>query len=106
MSRFIIFFKCKEALAYNKKVLTKAGELACVMTEPEGWVEATAWSVPDSNTIPDCAKKFPSYESAEKFIKRWKGHPWYCVPNGEYEIIEVVPRMVQVQQGFEAAPKK
>lgn len=101
---FVIFFKCKQALAFDKTVLTKAGELAAVMEEPEGWVEATAWSVPDTNTIPGCAKTFDTYAEAEKFIKRWKGHPWYCVPNGEYEIVEVVPRMVTVQQGMERKP--
>lgn len=106
MSQFVIFFRCKEALSKCKAVVTRERELAAVMVEPEGWVEATAWAVPDTKTIPGCAKTFNSHESAEKFIKRWKGHPWYYVPNGEYEIIEVVPRMVRVQQGFEAAPTK
>lgn len=44
---------------------------------------------------------FATRKQAEKFIKGWGGHPWWVVPNGNYEIVEVRPRFVKVQEGWE-----
>lgn len=101
---FVVFFKCKQALAFDKKVLTKEGQLAVVMEEPEGWVPATSAAVHSTADIPRGVQIFLSKEKADTFMKKWKGHPWYYVPNGEYEVIEVVPRMVTVQKGWEHKP--
>jgi hypothetical protein len=38
---------------------------------------------------------FDDPKEAKDFVKKWKGHPWWCKPNGKYELIAVQPRMVQ-----------
>jgi hypothetical protein len=32
---------------------------------------------------------FNTYNEAEEFAKRWKGHPHWCKPSVGYEIVEV-----------------
>lgn len=97
---FIIKTQCFEAVSeYSKVVVTEEGEWVWVIEEPEGWVEATsrkACSLP-----PDDVLVFQTKEKALNFISNWKGHPWYNVPNGVYEIIEVVPRMKTIQDGWD-----
>ena len=98
---FVVRTECKQALAYDKSILTEEGEKVWVCKEPDGWVEATSSSAKWSDDPhPDCLT-FKTYESAEKFIKKWKGHPWYNTPNGNYEIIEVQRKYKQVDDGYQ-----
>jgi hypothetical protein len=107
MSKFVLIVESKEARSgYDNSVLTKAGDKFLVTIEPEGWVEATSsrWtgSLNESNGFPIRAKLFDSKDAAVKFGKRWKGHPWYCKPNGNFQVIEVKPIFKQVLDGYEA----
>jgi hypothetical protein len=99
---YIIKTQCKEATSQSGKVMTQEGKLVWVIEEPEGWVPATSSSVEFNNgCIPKDVLTFDTYKAAELFISQWKGHPWYVVPNGVYEIIEVVPRMKTIQDGWD-----
>ncbi len=91
----------RQVLDAHNDVITKKGERFLVMLEHEGWVEATSQRIEDSDAIHKDAKIFDTPEEAKAFIKRWEGHPWWCVPNGKYELVEVTPRYVQVFSGWE-----
>lgn len=44
---------------------------------------------------------FVTRASAIAFMEGFHGHPWDRMKEGPYEVIEVKPRMVSVQQGWE-----
>lgn len=95
---FVIRTECKKALSFDEKVLTQEGEKVWVCEDNEGWVPATGIH---SYNIPKDVKTFPTKDKAEKFIKTWKGHPWYYIPNGNYEIFEVEKKYKQVFDGYQ-----
>lgn len=68
-----------------------------VIKEPDGWVSATStrWNG-DNKHITESVKTFSSREAAERFAKKWKGHPSWCNPTGKYEIVAVEPVYVEV----------
>lgn len=99
--RFAVVVTCKEARSSDKSVITKAGERRLVMKEPGGWVEATSQGF--VGAFPLDTKTFPTAEEAHGFAERWKGHPWYCVPNGEFEIFAITPLYTQSLAGYELA---
>lgn len=106
ISKFALIVESAEARSgYDNSVITRTGEKMLVTVEPEGWVEATSsrWtgSLNDSDGFPIKAKLFDSAEAATKFAKRWNGHPWYCKPNGNFEVVEVKPNFKQVLDGYE-----
>lgn len=47
------------------------------------------------------AMAFSTREIAEEFAKKWTGHPWWCKPSGQFEVIEVTPRYRQVIDGYD-----
>jgi hypothetical protein len=98
---FVIKTECREARSSDKTIITQEGTKVWVINERDGWVEATSTHVSIWKDIPVDVKTFDTYDGAEKFIKRWKGHPWYFVPNGNYEIIEVEEKFKQVVIGYE-----
>lgn len=100
---FAIKFRCMEAIGGLGGVVTKAGDWAWVVIEPEGWVIATSTSVPADGRVLHDVKVFKSKEDAEDFIRKWatKYHPWYYKPDGTYEIVPIKPRMVTKQQGWD-----
>lgn len=67
-------------------IMTQAGDRFWATVEPEGWVEASS-SRFTSAAVPSDVLTFKSRARAEAFAKRWKGHPWWCVPDGQYEIV-------------------
>lgn len=79
--------------ARGNPVMTKEDERFWATVEPEGWVEASSVRYGDG-VVPGDPLTFPTQERAEAFAKRWKGHPWWCVPNGQYEIVPLVARTV------------
>lgn len=95
---YIIKTQCKEA-SNNGHILTQEGVWVWVCEEEGGWVEATAYPVDPS--FPFQYKIFKTEQDALKFIKRWKGHPWYYKPNGVYEIVKVEPKYKTVLDGWE-----
>lgn len=104
--RYVVVVSSKEAKSASKgnPVITEEGEKFLVLKEPEGWVEAT--SIQWSGTVNSDALTFNDVISAEKFAKRWKGHPWWCKPNGDYEIIEISARIVKRQEGWNVVQGK
>lgn len=100
MTKYAIKTKCKDAYTSDGCIVTKSGHEVWVCNEQDSWVEATGQSVNFSpDTIPCSIKVFDSKVEAEIFIKKWKGHPWYYVPNGEYEVVEVEPQYKQITVG-------
>ncbi len=83
---------------------TQYGEKFLVIDDDGGWVEASSVSLPNnfkaSNHGLNNAKVFKSAEDAANFARRWNGHPWWCKPNGNFEVIEVVPVFRQVKNGY------
>ena len=97
-SYFILVVSSKEEKCANDSIMTQEGEKFLVLNEPEGWVPATSchWD----GEIPKDAKTFSSIKLAEKFAKKWKGHPWWCNPNGNFEVIPVEPLYETKQVGW------
>lgn len=96
---FVIRFKCKEILRPDGYPLIQDGYAAWVINEPNGWVEATACAA-YSDKLPIQLKLFHTQEEARNFIEQWEGHPWYYVPNGKYEILEVSGVFEKVLVGY------
>lgn len=99
---YALIVEGKEALSANGNIFTTEGEKFWVCNEPDGWVEATGINVNRGDTkIPGDVKTFKTRVAAEKFAKRWEGHPWWVNPNGNFEVIEIKPRYKQVRDGYE-----
>lgn len=102
---FILIVESNEARSGVKgnPVLTKKGDRFLVENENEGWVEATSsrWR----EKINKGAKLFETAAEAESFAHRWQGHPWWCRPNGNYEVINVKPVFEKITVGYERAKK-
>jgi hypothetical protein len=46
-------------------------------------------------------KLFKTEAAATAFAQRWSGHPWWCSPTGEFEVVEIRPRYRKVLVGYE-----
>jgi len=101
VTHYAVIVHSKEARSGDKNgtVMTKDGDRFWACIEPEGWVDADGRQVV-GETPPADVKVFNSPREAEKFAKRWKGHPWWVRPNGTFEVVPLVPNMVVVQQGW------
>ena len=91
---FAVIVHSKEMLAYDKSIMTKEGERFWATVDREGWVEASSSRARVNEGVPGDVMTWPTREDAEKFARRWKGHPWWCSPNGTFEIVELIPRKV------------
>jgi hypothetical protein len=102
--KYAVFVRSKEVHYHDGTIASHDDESYLAVVEPEGWVEASSRRMrPDAPTIPKDALTFDTTEKAEAFVKRWKGHPWWCQPNGKYEIVPVEPVFEQVQVGLRRA---
>ena len=99
MSSFVVVVESFEARSEYGKVITKNGQKLLV-TFSEGWDSSSDWNG-NINSSSNEPKLFESIDSATAFARKWEGHPWYCKPNGNFEIIEVRPVYKQVQDGYE-----
>lgn len=101
MKKFIIIVTSLEARSEStgNPIITPAGTRFVVVNEPEGWVEASSIWYTDGK-IPVSAKLFDTVEEAKKFAQRWKGHPWWCKPSGEFKIIEVEKTYREIFSGY------
>lgn len=101
---FGLVVESREAKSTAGHTLTKNGERFWVTVEPEGWVDATSVRVDwVKEKVPYDLKTFPTREAAERFAKKWKGHPWWCNPNGNYEVVEVTQRYKTTPDGYSLA---
>lgn len=48
------------------------------------------------DVAPHDAMLFASKKEAKRFFKAWKGYPWWVVPTGNFDVVEVVPKYKQV----------
>lgn len=54
----------------------------------------------DTDDLPFDTLTFDTWEEAETFGKSWVGHPWWCNPNGKFEILNIVPRYSNEVVGY------
>jgi hypothetical protein len=104
----IVTSKEAKSGAKGNPVMTKEGERFWATVDPEGWVEASSSRVNvTGESPPGDPLIFKTRERAEEFAKRWKGHPWWCIPNGQYEIVPLVAKTVTDPRitGYERQPK-
>ena len=100
MNKFALIVESREA-TNDINIVTKEGEKFLVTVQPEGWVEATSTRlIGKLDILFNRTKLFDSVEEATKFAKRWAGHPWWCIPNGKFEIVEVQPVFKQMLDGY------
>lgn len=102
---YTIIVTSKEARSgtIGKPIMTHAGDKFFPIIDNDGWVEASSIRITDyfKDRLPPYLKTFPTFEAADAFGKRWKGHPWWCIPDG-YEVIKIVRGMQPY--GWEYAP--
>ena len=91
MSTFGLIVQGSETRSSDGSIIGREGEWYLVCDDHDGWVEADSMRYENGN-IPTCVKKFKTPEIAQKFAKRWKGHPWWCKPNGVYKVISMEPK--------------
>jgi hypothetical protein len=94
---FAVIAICKEVNGDGGYVLTENDEEFCVCDCE--WIEATCYCGTIEENSKDL-KLFESKKEAEKFCKRWKGHPWYCQPKS-FKIVELKPAYKQVLSHYE-----
>lgn len=89
----------KEAKSSSGTIVAYEGEKFIVSNDTEGWVDATSqtWH----GIIRKDVKIFKTKERAKEFVQRWEGFPWWCRPNGNFEIIKIRPRYKKVLDGYE-----
>jgi len=109
MTQFAILYKCEEAIAHDKSVMTKKGTPAW-LTESEGYW----WGQPFSDfytpkvtrdSPPSSVIVFATREEAiEQFKAAREGNhigAWYHTPSAEFEVIEVRQKFKQIPDGYE-----
>ena len=96
---YAIKMQCKEALDYRGDIMTPAGTWVWVCDGE--WGETCRGA--DSGRVPDDVRIFETIGDAIEFTGEFKGHPWYYLPNGDWKIVEVLPKMVRVQAGWQEA---
>lgn len=96
----IVVGKEARSAAPGKPIVTNHGDKFWITTEPDGWVPATSTRCMDLNSVPGNVKCFDTIKSANEFASSWPGHPWWCSPTGEFEIVELVPEYQSVLVGY------
>lgn len=87
-------------VASQGTVYTKTGE--------RFWIVKGEWG-PSSHQclthpgVPSDVMTWETEEEAEAFAKGWGGHPWWCKPNGKFEIVKVRPKYKTIKDGYELA---
>lgn len=89
--QFGIVYECKEAINASGKVTTEEGYRCVISYDPGGYGPTGS---PLSSGF-KYAALWNTFEEAEEFAKKWWGNPWYHIPNGNYEIVELEPLYVQ-----------
>ena len=97
MTKYAVVVQCKEAKAVSGTTMCEEGTE--VIIEKGEWGD-TSYPITSSRGIVAGVKTFDSYEAAEKFAKKWDGHPWYYTPNGQYRIVELEKQYKQVFVGY------
>lgn len=106
MNKYVVVVESSEAISgYDNAVMTKEGDKFLVTKDTDGWVDASSsrWggNINESNGFPIHAKMFDTQQAAIKFATRWKGHPWWCKPNGNFVVLEVSPKYEQKLVGYQ-----
>ena len=106
---FAILYKCKEAIAHDKSVMTKEGTPAW-LTDSDGYWWGKPFSdfytpkVNRDNPPNDVIVFKTREEAAEQFRQAKKGNhigAWYHAPGKEFEVIAVKRKYKTVPDGYE-----
>jgi hypothetical protein len=93
---FALKVRSHEARSGPEDIITAEGSWFWVVDEPNGWVEATSSPCNyEPGKVPNNVKTFKTEWGAAEFAVDWKGHPWWCKPDGTFEVVRLKPRMVQ-----------
>lgn len=100
--QFALIISCQKVKSNidETSIMTEEGEQVWISRSDFCPTSTTMFMYPRENPPTDLMT-FSSKEKAEEFAKQWKGHPWYYIPNGNYEVVTIRPKMVEVQKGFE-----
>ncbi len=90
---YAVRYECKEAIAKSGSIVTKCGDTV--------YVKSGEWGLTSSYRLDKDILTFETEELANEFMKTWRGHPWYNITNGNYEVVEVKPKFKQVLTGYE-----
>lgn len=103
---YAVIYKCKEARygLKDRTIITREGDEALLCIEPEGWVPATSRMFREGCGFGD-AVMFGTEEAAHTFMEKYRGHPWYSIPSGEYRLVALKPKFRLVPDGYELAAK-
>lgn len=91
---YAVQMQCKEVKDANGDTLTQEGTLVWVC-QGEWGVECSTGSLYQKK-IPSCVAEFETEEAANKYMKTFKGNPWYYKPNGKYKVFKLNPVYKQV----------
>ena len=99
---FAVIVTGKKVLNGSLAVMAEEGQRFWVLIEDSGWVEATSATFRDKKLVPANVKTWRTRSAAVNFGKRWTGHPWWCVPNGTFEVVKLTPFYRQTLERYEA----
>jgi hypothetical protein len=77
---YVVVFRAKEARSSDDSIVTSEDEQYLVVSDEGGWVEASSTPYRDGDELDEDARTFRTEQSADRFMSRWEGHPWYAVP--------------------------
>jgi len=88
---------CKAQNDFLGRPVTKQGRVVWVVQGDFGWTSSAGLPKDLPHLI-----AFEDKQVAENYAAKWKGHPWYYLPE-KVEVVEVKPRYKQVLEGWDAA---
>jgi hypothetical protein len=94
-----VYCRAKEARADCGRIMTKEDLGFWVLTDPEGWVPATAYRG-DKEKPPKNVLTWYSFTEAKNFMKTWKGYSRYYVPKS-WEIVRLKIKTKEVFSHYE-----
>lgn len=83
----------------SRPLMTQEGERFWVTLDYWG---DTSSRCDDASKVPGDVKLFETEEAAATFAKKWKGHPWWCKPRGEFQVVKVEAVYQPVLSGYRA----
>ncbi len=98
--KYAVRVQSRLALSADGSAMTKDGEWFWLRKAQ--WVPATSIRTDLSRGVPEDVKLFDTKKAAREFAENWLGDPWWVRPNGRYHVVALTPRMVTVQDGWNA----
>lgn len=95
---YAVKVKSKEVKLNDRTITTRAGTPFWITTGIDEWL-----GVRDTGIIPTDVVTFGTESAAATAGRTWGGAPFWVKNSGEFEVVEINPRLVEVQQGWELA---